>query len=136
MILKTDILSGTALDYAVAISSGATNFRFDTVATFWLTLDGKDIALSKGWSRQQSYYPSSNWAQGGLIIEREGIDLFTVQRDLGIWSAETSHNQRFIQKNGSSALVAAMRCFVATRLGNEIDVPQCLLNATPQRKSL
>lgn len=157
MKIKTDNLSGTALDYAVAIALGATNFRFDTVATFWLTLDGKDIALSTGWSRQQSYYPSSNWEQAGAIIDANSISVIRCDDDYGVdadgfcnnkripvWCASQGqqaytsssvhqHHDQMYQIftsdvcYGPTALIAALRCFVARKLGNEVDVPKEIL---------
>jgi hypothetical protein len=75
----------------------------------------------------QCYWnPSTDWAQGGPIIEREkiGIDC----DDQGVWfasydlSAETAWGA-----TGTTPLVAAMRCYVASKLGKEIDIPEELI---------
>lgn len=128
MKIKTSELTGPALDWAVAKAKGATNFRYDTVATYWVTLDEKDRALSKGWA--QSFTPSEDWAQGGPIIEREQIDV-TYSGDG--WYA-VKHNSLdgvpgylgdtvIADDDGPTPLIAAMRCYVASKLGDEIEIP-------------
>jgi len=67
------------------------------------------------------YKPSTNWAQGGPIIEREGLTL-THQADR--WAAQTDED---IFSYGPTPLIAAMRCFVSSRLGDEVDVPDELV---------
>jgi len=66
---------------------------------------------------------STNWAQGGPIIEREGIAL---QRWLECgWLADT-WNFKFAtgHSQGPTPLIAAMRCYVASKLGFEIEIPE------------
>ena len=57
--------------------------------------------------------PCSNWAQGGLIIEREKIALcFDVDGEY--WEAdklETEDYERWTMVYGHTPLVAAMRCY-------------------------
>ena len=72
-----------------------------------------------------AFEPTTNWAQGGPIIEREriSIDLF---RDgwYAVRGAQEDHYYRDTpQAAGPTALVAAMRCYVASRLGEEVEVP-------------
>lgn len=79
-------------------------------------------------SRHAPYQPSSNWEHGGPILERVGITLRVNARVLDHWAA-------FIDFGGSSCnikarhtgptpLIAAMRCYVASKLGDEVDVPE------------
>lgn len=57
-----------------------------------------------------------DWAQGGPIIGRESINL-TKMHGHG-WHADCG------QVNvGRTPLIAAMRCYVASKLGNEIEIP-------------
>ena len=129
MNAKTSELTGVALDWAVAKCEGATDFWFDTVATHWVKLDGKDRALRYGWA--QSYLPSTDWAQGGPIIERENIGVtpmtVTVGDDRGKRKWFANHEDKTDFQDGPTALVAAMRCYVATKLGDTVDVPDSLL---------
>lgn len=74
---------------------------------------------------------STNWAQGGPIIDREGI-YFSPLPDNGIRA------YRFL--NGTycslmdcwgkdiTRLIVAMRCYVASKLGDEVDIPEELLS--------
>lgn len=136
MQVKTSELKDKALDCAVALALGGTNLRYDTVATWWVTINGKDRALSKGWA--QSFCPSTNWAHGGEIIECE-IDALR-KRSKAEESSLENPNPNFKFKAeisgditgyfcgfGSSALIAAMRCFVASKLGETVDIPSALV---------
>ena len=125
--MKTNELTGHALDWAVAKCEGATEFWFDTIATYWVTLHGRDRALSKGWA--QSFTPSTNWAQGGPIIEREEFTLSHSPYEHVFygrarpWCAE----KRGVMEYGPTPLIAAMRCYVASKLGDEVEIPAELL---------
>lgn len=66
---------------------------------------------------------STDWAQGGPIIERECIQIgciHTTGWTPNSWDAR--HPQRVFAK-GSTPLIAAMRCYVTYKLGEEVDVP-------------
>jgi hypothetical protein len=135
MKIKTAELSGKALDWAVAVSQGGGGLWFDTVGTHWIKLNGKDRALSGGWSDSQNFQPSKDWRDGGPIIDMAAINLGTQRNEPGfrphpdrMWHAQT--NQRVYVGYGPTPLVAAMRCFVCARLGQEIDVPDELLTAS------
>ena len=70
---------------------------------------------------------STSWAQGGPIIERERIAVEFVRRDevdsaLLVWSANkygTGYDEE-----GFTPLIAAMRCYVASKLGDEVELPE------------
>ena len=69
------------------------------------------------------YAPSTDWAQGGPIIEREKIEL---RRDImdETWHAQPHDMDSIYQrKAGPTPLIAAMRCFVTSKLGEEVEVP-------------
>ncbi len=67
-----------------------------------------------------------DWAQGGPIIEREKIRLDTSWNcEDGQWSARIDGVGGWWQ--GETPLIAALRCYVASRLGDEIDVPEELV---------
>jgi hypothetical protein len=100
MKIKTSELSGPALDWAVAQAEGL-------------------IYHGSAWS---NYF--TNWAQGGPIIEREIDSVFRV-RSPGevVWEA-TAQGDSECSGVGPTLLIAAMRCFVASKLGDEVDVPE------------
>lgn len=111
------------LGWLVAKCEGATNLRFDTVACWWFTLNGKDRVLSRGWSTEQNYAPATDWAHGGPIIERENIALYP--HGDGTYEAEVFLNPK--RCVGPTPLVAAMRCYVISKLGDEVETPKELL---------
>lgn len=125
MKIQTSELAGAALDWAVAKCEGATNLRYDTVATWWVDLNGEPRALSSGWSPRQSWHPSTDWSQGGPIIERDQLNLACLG---DVWEAWPNHGMNdAIYCKGTTPLVAAMRCYVASKLGDTVDIPEELL---------
>ena len=64
---------------------------------------------------------STNWAQGGPIIERERIEIEWTGED---WMGTMRHDEEFF---GPTPLIAAMRCYVASQLGDEVDIPDELV---------
>ena len=72
------------------------------------------------------HFYSSDWAQGGPIIEREGINLRALSGAL--WEAETwsAEGGQYLL-DGPTPLIAAMRCYVASVLGDEVEVPNELV---------
>lgn len=69
---------------------------------------------------------STNWFQGGPIIEREEIGIAKSLR--GVWTAiKYDEQQRVLAfEDGSTPLIAAMRCFVSYKLGSEVEIPEGL----------
>jgi len=111
--MKTSELTGAALDWAVMHCEYPDN----SIAFFF-----KLRALH---ALHSSFYYSTNWAQGGPIIEREGIDVLVEQRDLKVWAAEIYHGSKgYTRQRGSTPLSAAMRCYVASKLGDEVEIPK------------
>ena len=84
MRVKTNELTGAPLDWAVA------------------KCEGEEVRLIKGqletlWT-DNGYKPSTDWSQGGPIIEREEL--------------------------------SRLRCYVASKLGEEITVPEAYLETS------
>ena len=122
MKLKTTELQGAALDWAVANCEGE------------LSQHGGQVHLVESKVRfyedtlDIQYTPSTDWSQGGPIIEREWIDLHCVTDAL--WEAEINASAYHNRKNGPTALIAAMRCYVTSKLGDEVDIPTELTDLT------
>ena len=149
MKIKTSELTGLALDWAVAKASerlGAWRRDASRPGVSILDIDfdehGELCEYVPG-SRRDPYKPwrpSTDWSQGGPIKEREGIATrrhssgtwyAMLSNDLGDgeraqWNEFTWNSWRTLFK-GDSELQAAMRCFVASKLGDEVDVPEELL---------
>jgi hypothetical protein len=101
----------------------ATNQQLD-----WLVAkcEGVNITFGEyGPSGQWEMY-STNWSQGGPIIERERIQLRPLTGSKGkFW--ESFSGLLGASSEGSTPLVAAMRCFVKSKLGNTVKVPEELV---------
>ena len=82
----------------------------------WLVARIEGDELPKDGGKGLDY--SSDWAVGGPIIEREGISIYRMTSD---WSA--AYNPSGATQDGPTPLIAAMRCFVTSRLGEEVEVP-------------
>jgi hypothetical protein len=65
--------------------------------------------------------PLTDWAQGGPIIEREKMTLEWTGED---WMAYIRHDEEYF---GPTPLIAAMRCYVASKLGDQVEVPNELV---------
>ncbi len=111
--MKVSELQGAALDWAVAMCAG-----YQGNASLKRNNPLDDGALEHLWLKD--YKPSTNWAQGGPIIEREGIDLKRITDAL--WDAHMN-NVNFYE-DGPTPLIAAMRCYVASKLGDDIELPE------------
>lgn len=111
--MKTSELQGAALDWAVARCEGKDGDCEVHAGNVWY---GR---VTSGFVQ---YHPSTNWAQGGPIIEREKIALRN-WLETG-WQAD-KWNFKFDERHatGPTLLIAAMRCFVSSRLGDEVDIP-------------
>lgn len=105
--MKTLKLEGAALDWAVATCEFGGHEEWDK------TLAGVDcISDMTG----KLFNPSNDWAQAGPIIERERLAIW---EDNGRWEAEAADSWG----KGPTPLIAAMRCYVAHKLGDDVDVP-------------
>ena len=103
--MKTSELTGAALDWAVAKCEGI-NYVKD------------DVRFRGAYARKYS----TDWAQGGPIIEREKISVWARDDE---WAAESFvPNQQGLECVGPTPLIAAMRCYVASKLGDEIELPE------------
>lgn len=70
---------------------------------------------------------SSNWEFAGPIIEREKIGIVTSDGDANVWIGSIFEPDWKFNRTGSTPLIAAMRCYVASKLGEEVEVPDELL---------
>lgn len=72
------------------------------------------------------FEPSENWADGGPIIERENIALEPMTHDEhgDGWLATRVEGPAVCMEFGPTMLIAAMRCYVVSHLGEEVDVPE------------
>ena len=110
MQVKTSELTGAALDWAVAKCEGAPEYLLD-----------------KPWRASEllEHY-STDWSQGGPIIEREKISLSPLH--LESWRSNViNDNLKSFWEDGPTPLIAAMRCYVASKFGEAVEIPDQLL---------
>jgi len=110
--MKTSELTGAALDWAVAEADGCP---------------------VKGVNNRRNYWqPSTDWSQAGPIIDREDIALSPMPD--GLWRAYAADGTMWAphgvevfnwkhRQQGYHPLIAAMRCYVASKLGDEVEIP-------------
>ena len=113
-IMKTNELSGAALDWAVAKCEEL------------LGLDNAEEFLRDHLIGFSTKY-SKIWSQAGPIIERERISL--VQKHDGWWMACVYNNNdlpTYLRLN-QNPLVASMRCYVTIKIGDTVEIPKELL---------
>ena len=112
--MKTSELTGIALDWAVTKCEG-----YDHEIT-----PGSEWGMW-GWA--------TDWVQGGPIIEREWIST-------ECWPNESDENTRWVatryeqpavcEERGPTPLIAAMRCYVASKLGDDVEIPEELMESS------
>ena len=108
MRIKTNELSGAALDWAVT----------------------KIEAERKLFTIYPQYITpySTDWAQGGPIIEREEISIsreFASGRiEWAAWTPAPIRDDAEAFGYGPTPLIAAMRCYVVSKLGDEVEIPE------------
>ena len=124
MKIKTQNLTGEALDWAVQ----KILFARQDYTKPWI--------LERHAAGDPCGSASTDWAQGGPIIEREGIETAPRYADDGKtitgWTAMMFNDARnprpLIVQHGDSLLVAAMRCVRLAYLGEEVELPEGLKN--------
>jgi hypothetical protein len=105
--MKVSELEGAELDFWVA---GAHGFSaYIAKAGCILGVEHAPICM---------YTPSTDWKQGGPIIERVGIELTRSIRYLNIARIPGFYPE--LTMPGTKPLIAAMRCFVASKYGEEV----------------
>ena len=71
---------------------------------------------------------STDWAQGGPIIERERMTVEFFEDGNypggGAWLSTHIIRPYFNEEIGPTPLIAAMRCYVASKLGDEVEIPE------------
>lgn len=121
MKTKVSEAEGPVLDWMAAMCEGVP-------ALHVVAKPGKVCVYGEVGGIDFPYQPSTDWSQGGPIIDREGIEIckgnplyFPKGNENGdhyepLWMAGKMH--------GTTLLIAAMRCYVASKLGEEIDIPK------------
>lgn len=120
MKIKTNELTGAALDWAVGTSNGGLYQPDSARDAFWI------------WPREPVKYSkappaySTDWAQGGPIIEREHIalDYYHTPIHPDVQPRWEARHGSGVFEYGPTPLIAAMRSYVASKLGDEVEIPE------------
>lgn len=129
--VKTAELTGTALDWAVARAKGipAEELYVQNWGRAGKSLcrrnrdeDGK---LDGTYTTGPDMLFSRKWEAGGPIIERARIST----EWSSLWDCWTARDLRHaaFSFTGLTPLIAAMRCYVAAKMGDTIEIPEELL---------
>lgn len=138
MMIKTSELIGDQLDWAVATCEGYTSLRKNAHRF--------DRALIMTPPRKE-YGPvflddlaySGDWSIGGPIMDAQYIETTVIPAgfdpkehppivDGDVWEAKHYPGDCDpVEAAGPTRLIAAMRCYVASKLGDEVDIPEELL---------
>ena len=102
--MKVCELKDELLDYWVAKAEGMEEVH---------VVDARCIIGHTRWE------PSADWAQGGPIIEREGINL-SHSLEPGSEHCTAYMRSGRNRQRGLTPLIAAMRCYVDYRFGEEV----------------
>jgi hypothetical protein len=151
--VKTSKLKGRALSYAVALAEGHTLCKtrgrgattFDAVYVKqvpgswrghekWFILDSdatrdmiKQCEDSPFYDDQEFWRPALD-GMGDHIIDREKIGTVWIEREK-TWAASYDRNGLWLKDDescGTTRREAAMRCYVASKLGDDVDIPEGL----------
>lgn len=131
--VKTAELVGPALDWAVGIAEGWEPDRPQDgqLRKTWLgctqyMIVGRGAPCGGG----NSYSPSTDWSQGGPLIEKYRISLVGPGVSFGRWGADILGSELIVENStADSPLVAACRRLVREKLGYAVQVPAQLAGA-------
>jgi hypothetical protein len=116
MMINISNATGAPLDWAVATDLPAVETPTDTA---------RFLAIFRHQNKRgEGYAYSRAWSHGGPIIEQEQIvlinptfkDYFCTEYPWLAWKND-------VYGYGDTPLIAAMRCYVASVLGDEVEVP-------------
>lgn len=117
--VKTEELTGAALDWAVAKVMGVKVITDPNSPRQRQMVE--DTEAVNGW---YCYSPSTDWSHGGPLIEKSYV---SVQIMRGGWEADVFDARIPSLQWSNSPLEAVCRAVVASRLGDEVEVPQELV---------
>lgn len=147
MKTKTSELIGPALDWAAATAEGFGPGYMKNIDLRY-NVSGKVSCMLVPINREYVIWsPSTNWAQGGPLMAEAGIGIlfdagsacrkpswFATPDDQctqSSYEGEQFDSAFMVDESrgmrGPTLLIAAMRCYVASKLGNEVEIPEELL---------
>jgi hypothetical protein len=119
MKVKVSEAKGRVLDYLVAQAMGMKIYR--SKSGRWMRANYGEFNHRHGtpW-----FEPTRSWGYAGPIIERERISIEDCQDGAGLyWEATRIEPPAVSEARGPTPLIAVMRCYVISKLGDEVEVP-------------
>lgn len=101
-------------------ASGSVDLFYFDKAEAELEVNGAMVGYAEG------FEPSTNWSQGGPIIGRGPIGLVAQVPDSEGFCAYYVKDRAKCYFYGDTQLIAAMRCLVTSKLGDEVEVPDAI----------
>lgn len=131
MKIKVSKADGVVLDYLVATAEGIEVVAWNALDREAYFVVHKESFVDKEPTTfygdpDDTFNPSVYWAQGGPIIDAEGIMFYGLPDDQ-ICAYLRAQGTEGVKGVGPTHLIAAMRCYVASKLGEEVDVPDELM---------
>lgn len=124
MKIKTRDLIGQSLDFFVAMLLGY-DPECDDIGVWLEGAKSSPCYLT-------SFTPSTNWEQAGPIIEKLIEDGYKIEKmNFCVHGVKVfkARGDDFLYSWGDTLSIAAMRCFVAQTLGDEVEIPDAYYNA-------
>ena len=134
--VETSRLSGAALDWAVAKAVGQVVGINMNIPFGHSKPDGdpfierhEDDPWPGSDGGNMPYSPSTDWSQSGPLIDEYDVGL--VKMEYGDWCAAAYCTEvSAFNDTGPTPLIAAMRAIVAAELGDDVEVPAELVEAS------
>lgn len=129
--VKVCELVGSALDWAVASAIGGErrSYRFASnedapLHDAWVFPEGNHCRACTNWS------PSTDWSQVGPLIDQEIVEVASCSVGCGWYVRHRNKTCDGDQQYGETMLIATCRAIVAAKLGDVVQVPAELLEAS------
>ena len=120
MKVKTSELQGTALNLMVAKCKG-----LNAIVT-----SSHRVQVKIAPNKYKIFDPITDWSQGGKIMDAHQILVFDWDNNTGLYTAKVFEPYAdVVFGQGETQLIAAMRCYVAWKLGEEVEIPNSLIIA-------
>lgn len=138
--IKVSEASGRMLNWLVGVANNIPNLHL-VAKPGKLCVYGA-LPMPSGELLDWPFQPSTDWAQGGPIIDLEKISCHPTYTSGATESgAEVAVSNGWVcfqtprlswqkvrfRQAGATLLIAAMRCYVVSKLGEEVEVPEELL---------
>jgi hypothetical protein len=121
MLIKTANLTPPQVNWAVAKCEGIEFELIDGALVTGTRFESNSADDNYGCEFNEEYDPSTDWAQGGPLLDEITIDYRDNETQARKWNGHDFVDAYAGKRQG---LLAAMRCLVASKIGDEIEIPE------------